>query len=303
MIDFSDQVAIVTGAGRGLGRHYALDLARRGAKVLVNDLGCAMDGNGSDTDVADHVVDEIRKSGGSAEASYDSVATESGGAAVVRATLDHFGRVDVVINNAGIVEFMPFEDIPQANWRRMIGTHLHGAFNVSQPAYKIMRDQGYGRFVFISSSAGAFGMPYGTHYGAAKAGVLGLMHTLALEGQDHGILANAVLPFATTRMAGTAEEGSLLALSPPELVVPLVTFLASRECKVSHHSYSACAGRYARVFLGVAKGWLATQGDELPDAEDVMAHFNDVDQAHPFTIPGSIVNEMEAVAERLEVGL
>ena len=214
MIDFTDQVAIVTGAGRGLGRHYALDLARRGAKVVVNDLGCSVDGNGADPSVADEVVEEIRSTGGTAVASYDSVGTPEDGAAIVKTALDHFGRLDAVVSNAGIVEMMPFEDIPAENWSRMINTHLDGSFYVSQPAYKVMKEQGYGRLVFIASSAGAFGMPYGTHYAAAKAGILGLTNNIALEGRPHGILANAVLPFGLTRMAFEAEEGSLLRSAP-----------------------------------------------------------------------------------------
>ncbi len=301
MIDFTDQVAIVTGAGRGLGRHYALDLARRGANVVVNDLGCSVDGLGSDTSVADDVVAEIRSHGGSAVASYDSVGSAGGGEAIVKTALDHFGRLDAVVSNAGIVEMMPFENIPAANWSRMINTHLDGSFYVSQPAYKVMKEQGYGRLVFIASSAGAFGMPHGTHYSAAKAGILGLTNNIALEGRPHGILANAVLPFGLTRMAGEAEEGSLLALSPPEVVVPIVVYLASRECQVSHQNYSALAGRYARVFMGAADGWVSDAGPS-PTADDVLAHFDDVSLTEPFTIPGSIVDEMEAVAKRLGLG-
>ena len=298
MIDFKDQVAIVTGAGRGLGRNYALDLARRGAKVVVNDLGCSVDGYGSDTSVADQIVEEIRSDGGSAVASYDSVGSAEGGAAIVKTALDHFGRVDAVVSNAGIVEMMPFEDIPADNWRRMVNTHLDGSFYVSQPAYKVMKAQGYGRFVFIASSAGVFGMPHGTHYAAAKAGILGLTNNVALEGRPHGILANAVLPFGLTRMAGEAEDGSLLALSPPEVVVPIVVYLASRDCQVSHQNYSACAGRYARVFIGAAEGWVS-DAERAPTADDVLAHFDDVSSTEPFIIPGSIVDEMEAVARRI----
>ena len=301
MIDFTDQVAIVTGAGRGLGRHYALDLARRDANVVVNDLGCSVDGLGSDTSVADDVVAEIRSHGGSAVASYDSVGSAGGGEAIVKTALDHFGRLDAVVSNAGIVEMMPFENIPAANWSRMINTHLDGSFYVSQPAYKVMKEQGYGRLVFIASSAGAFGMPHGTHYSAAKAGILGLTNNIALEGRPHGILANAVLPFGLTRMAGEAEEGSLLALSPPEVVVPIVVYLASRECQVSHQNYSALAGRYARVFMGAADGWVSDAGPS-PTADDLLAHFDDVSLTEPFTIPGSIVDEMEAVAKRLGLG-
>jgi len=302
MIDFTGQVAIVTGAGRGLGRHYALDLARRGAKVVVNDLGCSVDGHGDDPAVADAVVDEIRSIGGTAVASSESVRTPEGGAAIVERALDIYGRVDAVVSNAGIVEMIPFEDIPAENWHRMISTHVDGSFHVCQPAYRVMKSQGYGRIVLVASSAGAFGMPLGTHYAAAKAGIIGLANNVALEGQPHGITANTVLPFATTRMAGQPGKGSLLELSTPELVVPLVVYLASRECAVSHHNYSACAGRYARVFLGAANGWLPDRDAPPPSAEDVLNHFDEVDSTEPFIIPGSIIDEMEAVARRVGLG-
>ena len=247
------------------------------------------------------MVEEIRAAGGTAVASHDSVGTPEGGVAIVQAALDNFGRVDAVLNNAGIVEMMPFEEIPAENWRRMITTHLDGGFFVSQPAFKVMKSQGYGRFVFVASSAGAFGMPHGTHYAAAKAGVLGLTNNVALEGAPHGILANAVLPFGTTRMAGEPEEGSLLALSGTEFVVPMTVFLASRECTWSHQYYSACAGRYARVFIGAAEGWVPDRSP-APTADDVLAHLGEVGSAEPFTIPGSIVEEMEAVARRIGLG-
>ena len=147
MIDFTGQVAIVTGAGRGLGRHYALDLARRGAKVVVNDLGCSVDGHGDYLAVANVVVDEIRSIGGMAVASSESVRTPEGGAAIVERALDIYGRVDAVVSNAGIVEMIPFEDIPAENWHRMISTHVDGSFHVCQPAYRVMKSQGYGRIV------------------------------------------------------------------------------------------------------------------------------------------------------------
>ena len=303
VIDFRGQVAIVTGAGRGLGRHFALDLAQRGASVVVNDLGSSMDGQGSDSSVADQVVEEIRSAGGNAVSSHDSVATPAGGQAIVQTALTHFGRLDAVVSNAGIFEMIPFDEIPADNWRRMINVHLDGSFYLSQPAYRVMKEQGYGRFVFISSSGGAFGIHLAAHYAAAKAGVIGLTNNIALEGAPYGIMANAVLPFARTRMlaiGGDPEPGSLLALNAPELVVPIVVFLASRSCTVSHQNYSACAGRYARIFIGAGNGWYA-QGESSPTADDVLAHFDDVSAVEPFIVPGSIVDEMQAVAERLGV--
>ena len=264
-MDFTDQVVLVTGAGRGLGRLYALDLARRGASVVVNDLGSAMGGDGADTRVADEVVAEIRDADGVAVASYDSVDSPEGGAAMVASALDEFGRLDAVVSNAGIFHTRPFDELTSDEWRRMLNVHLDGAFHVSQPAYRAMRAQGGGRFVFIASSAGLFGQPNSAHYAAAKAGTLGLANVIAIEGAAHGILANCVLPFGYSRMvfetvgdrdALEPEPGFLHAIEP-ELVVPIVTYLASRECELTHHAFSACAGRFARVFVGLAEGWVA----------------------------------------------
>ena len=256
MVGFDGQVAIVTGAGRGLGRLYALELARRGAGVVVNDVGSTMGGDGVDASVADQVVEDIRGGGGKAVASYDSVDTPEGGGAIVHAALDAFGRVDAVVSNAGIFQTLPFEDLTPADWRRMLTVHLDGAFHVSQPAYRAMKRQGGGRFVFIVSSAGLFGQPNSAHYAAAKAGTLGLANVIAIEGAAHGILANCVLPFGYSRMVfettGDRDEiepepGFLHAIEP-ELVVPMVVYLASRDCELTHHNFSACAGRYARVY-------------------------------------------------------
>src|SRR6185503_988179 len=170
MIDFSGQVAIVTGAGRGLGRLYAMEIARRGGSVLVNDLGGTMHGEGSDSRIADQVVEEIQRAGGVAVASYESVASPEGGEAIVRAAVDRFGRVDAVVSNAGIFDSVPFDELSPADWRRMLGVHLDGGFHLSQPSFRVMKTQGYGRFVFMASSAGLFGQPLEAHYAAAKAG-------------------------------------------------------------------------------------------------------------------------------------
>jgi NAD(P)-dependent dehydrogenase (short-subunit alcohol dehydrogenase family) len=203
-IDFTGQVAIVTGAGRGLGRLYALDLARRGASVVVNDVGSSTDGQGSDAGVADGVVDEIRSAGGIATASHESVDSPEGGHAIVRTAVDEFGRIDAVVSNAGIFQTLDFEHLSPGDWRRMLSVHLDGGFYLSQPAFRVMQAQRSGRFVFIASSAGFFGQPQVAHYAAAKAGLLGLTNVIAIEGADHGILANAVLPFGYSRMVTDA---------------------------------------------------------------------------------------------------
>ncbi|WP_375485779.1 SDR family NAD(P)-dependent oxidoreductase [uncultured Mycobacterium sp.] len=307
MIDFTGQVAIVTGAGRGLGRLYAIELARRGASMVVNDLGGTMHGEGSDATVADKVVEEIERAGGAAVASHHSVDSPEGGEAIVRTALDQFGRLDAVVSNAGIFNSIRFEELSPDDWRRMLSVHLDGGFYLSQPAYRVMKSQGYGRFVFISSSGGMFGQPQEAHYAATKAGLVGLTNVIAIEGAEHGILANTVLPFGFSRMVTETvgdpkalEELGFLRVIEPELVVPMVVFLASRACELTHHNFSACAGRFARVFVGLGEGWLAEAGSS-PAAEDIAAHLSEVSATEPFTVPASIFEEVFAVCERLGV--
>jgi NAD(P)-dependent dehydrogenase (short-subunit alcohol dehydrogenase family) len=308
MIDFTGQVVIVTGAGRGLGRLYARELAQRGASVVVNDLGGTMQGDGSDPSVADEVVKEIEIHGGVAVASHASVATSRGGEGIVEQALDAFGRLDAVVSNAGIFQSLEFELITENDWRRMTSVHLDGGFHLSQPAFKVMRSQGYGRFVFISSSAGLFGQPASAHYAAAKAGLTGLATAIAIEGASHGILANTVLPFGLSRMVTETlgehtehlAESEFLKAIRPELVVPIVVFLASRACDFTHRTYSACAGRFARVFVGLSEGWLAEPAHN-PTAEDVAAHVREMSATEHFTIPASIFDEVAEICTRLGI--
>src|SRR5271166_886930 len=304
MIDFTDRVAVVTGAGRGLGRLYALDLARRGAAVVVNDLGASMRGEGVDSHVADEVVDEIKRAGGTAIASYDSVDSPAGGQAIIDAAVSAFGRLDVVVSNAGIFGSAPFEDLSSDDWTRMLRVHLDGGFFLSQPAYRVMKNNGGGRFVFISSSAGIFGQPMEAHYAAAKAGLVGLTNVIAIEGEAHGILANSVMPTGFSRMVTEtvgdekflAESGFMRAIRP-ELVVPLVTFLASSACTFTHRNYSAAAGRYARVFVGLSEGWLA-DAESQPTPEDIEAHLEQMSATDRFIVPATIVDEVLEVCAR-----
>ena len=307
MIDFTGQVAVVTGAGRGLGRLYAVELARRGASVVVNDLGGTMGGEGSDDTVADQVVDEIVTAGGTAVASHDSVDSPEGGQAIVQTAVEHFGRLDAVVSNAGIFNSIPFDELTVDDWRRMLRVHLDGGFYLAQPAYQVMKSQGYGRFVFIASSAGIFGQHLEAHYAAAKAGLVGLANVIAVEGAPHGILANTVLPFGLSRMVTETlgdpkalEEGGFFKAIRPELVAPIVVFLASRACEFSHQNYSACGGRFARVFIGLGQGWLA-EPESRVTADDIAAHLAEIAATEPFTVPGSIYDEVFAVSERLGI--
>jgi NAD(P)-dependent dehydrogenase (short-subunit alcohol dehydrogenase family) len=301
-------VVIVTGAGRGLGRLYALDLARRGAAVVVNDLGGSMSGNGADPGVADQVVAEIEQAGGVAVASHYSVASPTGGQAIVDAAVDRFGRLDAVVSNAGIFQTLPFDELSADDWRRMLTVHLDGGFYVSQPAFRVMKAQRSGRFVFTSSSAGVFGQPLTAHYAAAKAGLLGLSNVIAIEGAEYGILANAVLPFGYSRMVYETvpdpeqlrAASAFLQAIEPELVVAMVVFLASRACDLTHQIYSAGAGRYARVFAGLAEGWLAERGSK-PTADDIAAHLAQVSATESFTIPASIFDEVVGICGQLGI--
>jgi len=276
--------------------------------VVVNDLGTTMHGEGSDPGVADQVVAEIERAGGVAVASHDSVASPEGGEAIVRTAVERFGRLDAVVSNAGIFQTVEFDNLALADWQRMREVHLDGSFHLSQPAFRVMKAQGYGRFVFIASSAGLFGQPLAAHYAAAKAGIVGLTNVIAIEGAAHGILANSVLPFGHSRMVtetvGDREqlpvELAFLRAIDPELVVPIVVFLASRACEFTHHNYSACAGRYARVFIGLAEGWLAAAGS-APTADDVAAHLSEVSATAPFSIPTSIFDEVAGIWTRLGI--
>ena len=307
MIDFKDQVAIVTGAGRGLGRLYAMEIARRGGSVVVNDVGSTMHGEGLDESVADRVVEQIERAGGVAVASHESVASGEGGESIVRTAVQRFGRLDAVVSNAGIFQTAEFDKLALEDWRRMLNVHLDGSFHVSQPAFRVMRSQGYGRFVFIASSAGLFGQPQSAHYAAAKAGIVGLANVIAIEGAAHGIMANSVLPFGSSRMVTetvggerVAAQSAFLRAIDPELVVPIVVFLASRACGFTHRNYSAGAGRYARVFIGLGEGWLAEPGSK-PTADDVAAHLAEVSATEPFSVPASIFDEVAEISGRLGI--
>ena len=307
-VDLTDQVVIVTGAGRGLGRLYALELAARGAAVVVNDLGGSMHGTGADERVAGQVVEEIVRAGGTAIASYDSVDSRAGAETIVATALERFGRVDALISNAGIFHTVPFDELDPADWDRMLRVHLDGAFHVSQAAYRSMKAQRYGRIVYIASSAGLFGQPSSAHYAAAKAGTVGLANVVAIEGAEHGILANCVLPFGYSRMVTETvgdrddleDPGGFLHSIEPELVVPIVVYLASRQCQVTHHSFSACAGRFARAFVGLADGWLADPGHP-PTAEDVATNLDAITATEPYSVPTSIFDEVAGVCARLGI--
>ena len=296
-ISFDGRVAIVTGAGGGLGRTYALELASRGAAVVVNDLGGSVAGIGGDHTAAQKVVDEITSKGGDAVPNFDSVMTPEGGASVVKTAVDAFGKVDVVVNNAGFLRDKSFLKLTWEDLDAVIDVHLKAAFYVSQPAFAVMKENGYGRFVFTASNAtfGNFGQ---TNYSAAKMGLVGLANTIAVEGARSGILSNVIMPVAKTRMT---EEllGDFADFLAPELVTPMVVYLCSQACTTTHGAYSAAGGRYARVFWGLAQGWYAGQG-AAPTAEDVDAHMSEIEEQAGYLVPTSTTDEILHLAERFK---
>ena len=293
-LGFDGKVAIITGAGGGLGRSHAVELARRGALVVVNDLGGSVDGTGSGTTAAQAVVDEIKAAGGEAVANYDSVATPEGGAAIVQSAVDAFGRVDIVINNAGILRDKAFHNMEPDLLDPVLAVHLAGAFNVTRPAWARMREQGYGRIVNTSSGAGVFGNFGQSNYGAAKMGLVGLTRVLAVEGAKHNIKTNAIAPVAKTRMT---EEilGPVADKLDPKYVTPLVTWLVHEDCPVSGEIYSVAGGRVARIFIGVTKGIV----DPELSAEVVRDRFDEIRAEAGYEVPGNLNEELMLALKQL----
>ncbi|MFT4286002.1 SDR family NAD(P)-dependent oxidoreductase [Nocardioides sp.] len=255
MLNFEDKVALVTGAGRGLGRAHALLLASRGAAVVVNDYGGALDGSDPSSAPAESVVAEIRAAGGRAVASTESVATSAGARAIVDTALSEFGRVDIVVNNAGNTGGRPtFGEIADDVAEAMIGVHLFGTLHVTQAAWSHMKEQGYGRVVNTTSGVGLFGKMKSTTYGAAKLGIVGLSASLAIEAEEFGIRVNCVAPIASTRMASDV-FGALDKHLDPALVSPAVAYLAHESCPLNGRVLSVGGGRVAEVFFGTAPGY------------------------------------------------
>jgi len=286
-LGFDGRVAIITGAGGGLGRQHALLMASRGALIVVNDLGGSVDGTGSSATAAQKVVDEIKALGGEAVADTNSVATPEGGAAIVQTAIDAFGRVDIVVNNAGILRDKAFHNMEPDLLNPVLDVHLKGAFYVTRPAFIKMREQGYGRIVSTSSAAGVFGNFGQTNYGAAKMGLVGFTRVLAVEGARNNIKANAIAPLALTRMTENIMQGGLADVLQPGLVSPIVAYLASEECPVSGNIYSVGGGRVAEVFIG------ETQGYHKKDLtlEDVRDNFEQIRNRDGYAVPMGLAEE------------
>ena len=297
-IRFDGRVAVITGAGGGLGKTYALELARRGAAIVVNDLGGSSDGRGGSSSMADATAKEIIEAGGKAAANYDSVATPEGGKAIIQTALDNFGRVDILVNNAGILRDKSFAKLEPKDLEAIIDVHLKGAFFVTQPAFASMKENGYGRIVIASSGAGIFGNFGQSNYGAAKMGLVGLMNVLAVEGAKNNIKVNTIAPIAKTRLTEQLLGGLADALDPG-FVTPLVVYLCSEKCELTHEIFDVGGGRYARIFVGMAKGWIAPKGKK-PTADDIFDHIDVIRDTNDYTVPQSIADETRAIAEALK---
>jgi NAD(P)-dependent dehydrogenase (short-subunit alcohol dehydrogenase family) len=303
---FDGQVAVITGAGGGLGKEYALLLASRGARVLVNDIGGSVTGDGSNSEAAQAAAAEIRQLGGEAVADNHSVTSPEGGQAIIDAAQNAWGRVDIVINNAGIVRDAPFEDMTAEQFEPLLDVHLRGAFHVTRPAWKVMREQGYGRILNTTSAAGILGNAGMSNYGSAKTGLIGFTRVLAAEGADRNIKVNAVAPIAFTRMlthsidsaeqpADAASQAVLddlvnqyLKKLDPGLVAPMAAFLTHRDCPVTGEIYTVGAGHVSRFFIGRTKGFYSP---EL-SIEQVRDHLDEIRDEAGYTVPGGPADEM-----------
>ena len=269
-IRFDNRVAIITGGGGGLGRAYALELARRGARVVVNDLGGPRDGSEKGTvTAADRVVDEIRAMGAEAAASYDTVTTPDGGEKIIQTALEAFGKVDILINNAGILRDKSFLKMEPENWQAVLAVHLDGAFHVTRPAFREMRANGFGRIIMTTSSAGLYGNFGQANYSAAKMALVGLMNTLKLEGQKYNITVNTVAPMAGTRMTEGIIPPDIFKKMKPELVAPLVLYLCSEECNETGAIYNAGMGFFNRAAVLTGPG-VQLGGEENPPTAELV---------------------------------
>lgn len=272
-IRFDDQVVIITGAGNGLGKSHALEFARRGAKVVVNDLGGARDGSGSSSDAADEVVSQIEREGGEAMANGANVADYDQVAAMVADAVDKWGRVDVLVNNAGILRDKTFAKMDLADFQLVLDVHLKGTVNCTKAVWEMMKEQQYGRIVMTSSSSGIYGNFGQTNYGAAKMGIIGFMNSLAIEGQKYGIHVNSLAPIAATRMTEDLMPENVLQLLQPEAVTPAVVFMGSREAP-TRQIIAAGAGVFARVVIQESPGVFLPA--EQRDADHVASAWSDI---------------------------
>ncbi|MFC4911786.1 SDR family NAD(P)-dependent oxidoreductase [Actinomadura gamaensis] len=302
MISFTGRVVLVTGAGHGIGASHARELAARGASVVVNDLGSAVDGRPDGTDPAAGLAAELTRDGHAAVASHHDVAAPEGGRAMVDLALDRFGRLDAVIHNAGNRRNRPVGRTTPEDLDALLAVHLKGALHVAQPAFAVMRDQGYGRLLVTGSGAGMFGNDGQCAYAAAKAGAFGLARALAVEGAPHGVTANVLLPTAATErsMAGLSRQArtslgsarsGFAAAATPRSVTALALYLVSEQCTLTNRVFGAAAGRYYEAFVGTTPGWRAP-APATPD--DVAAHLDEILDRDGYLVPARLGDDLAA---------
>jgi len=275
-IDFSGRVAIVTGAGGGLGRNHAIELAKRGAKVVVNDLGGSRDGMGSNPSAADHVVEEIKTLGGEAIPNYDNVATQEGGENIVQTAIAAFGKMDILINNAGIIVDSTFSKLDETKWDVVMAVHLKGTFCVTKPAFVQMMKQNYGRIVMTTSGSGLFGNFGQTNYASAKMGVVGLVNVLKLEGAKYNIKTNVIAPIAGTRLTEDIVPHELFRMMKVGFVTPAVLYMCSEQCQDSGVIINAGLGYFSRSAIMTGEGVILSDGDKVPTPEEVMENWGKI---------------------------
>jgi NAD(P)-dependent dehydrogenase (short-subunit alcohol dehydrogenase family) len=290
---FEGRVAVITGAGRGIGRSYARLLAGRGARVVVNDLGGSMEGTGADDSVASTVVAEINAAGGTAIADTSDVASSAGAQALIDAAVNRFGRLDTLINNAGIIRWAGFPDADADNLATHLAVHVGGSFNTARAAWPHMVERSYGRIV-MTTSTGMFGLPDNLSYATAKGAVIGLTRSLTLAGAAHGIKVNLIAPAAFTRMAGQPEaevnspgEATNSMPMSPDLVAPMVAFLAHEACPVSGEIYAAGAGRFTRLFIASTPGYVPST--PAPTIEDVAQNWATINDETGYYVPSDLM--------------
>ncbi len=303
---FVGRVAVVTGAGRGIGRSYARLLAARGARVVVNDLGGSMGGKGEDPGVATKVAEAIVEAGGAAIADGNDVSTPEGGESLIAAAVERFGRIDILINNAGIIRWAGLPEADVDNLSRHLAVHVTGSFNTARAAWPHLVDQGYGRIVMTTSS-GLFGLPANLSYAAAKGAVIGLTRSMSTAGAAHGIKVNCIAPGAMTRMAGQAPAEADSTVPPgesgpapmsPDLVAPMVAFLAHEECPVSGEIYAAGFGRFSRIFIASTAGYVHPAGEAT--MEDVARNWAAINDESGYYVPADLMSWSAAFMAHLD---
>ena len=297
-VRFDGRVAIVTGAGQGLGRSHALLLASRGAKVVVNDLGGSSGGEGKSSESADLVVEEIKKAGGEAVANYDSV---EDGDAIVRTAMDAWGRVDIVINNAGILRDKSFKNMTEADWDIIFRVHNYGAYKVTKAAWPIMTEQGYGRVLFTTSSAGIYGNFGQTNYGSAKLSLVGFANTLSLEGQRKNVLVNTIAPFAASRLTEGLLPPAVFDSLKPEYVSPIVAYLCSEDSDTTGGVYEVGGGFYSSLRWERTKGKLFRLGREV-SPDDIQSSWKQINDFGESDHISSVMESLGPIIQNVEAG-